>query len=228
VLPFFHFLDDLADECIEIAWVARGDDAVVGDDFGIFPLAAGVDHVGLDRLVGGHLAARSVRFSGKAGLDQEPRRVAHRRDRLAGIVERLDELERIRIDAQQIGIDLAAGQHDGVVIGGRGAGERLVDLHRPAPVLLVPALDLALFGRHDIHRRARRFQLVARNFEFRLLEAVGGENEDALAVQLSWHAVSPFLWSRTENEPGRIAFRKNTGGVLPTVPRWGWAEHVRP
>jgi hypothetical protein len=57
VLSFFHFLDDLPRERVEVARVARGDDAVVGDDFAVLPLAAGVDHVGLDRLVGGHLAA---------------------------------------------------------------------------------------------------------------------------------------------------------------------------
>jgi hypothetical protein len=152
VPAFLHFLNNLADKRLKVARVARGDDTVVGHDFGIFPLAAGIDHVSFDRFVRRHLAAFR-----EAGLDQEPRRVAHRRNRLAGIVERLDQLERIRIDAQQIGINLAARQHDGVVIVRLRGRQQLVDRHRPAPIRLVPAGDLTLLRRHDIHRGARRF-----------------------------------------------------------------------
>lgn len=182
MLAFAHFLDDLFRERFEIAGIARGDDALIGHDFAVFPFGAGIDHVGLDRIIRRHLAAL-----GDAGLDQEPRRMAHGGDRLAGIEKRLDERQRVLVDAQQIRIDLPAGQHDSVVIVGLRARERLVDLHRAAPVLLVPAFDLAAFRRDDIDLRARGFQPIARNFEFRLLETVGGENEDFLAVEFSGH-----------------------------------------
>src|SRR5436190_8160941 len=188
VPAFADLLDDFCAEVLEIARIARGDDAVVGHHRSILPLAAGIDDVGLDRLVGGHLAAL-----GEPGLDQQPGRVADRRHRLACVIECLDQLERVGVDAQQIGVDLAAGQHDGVIIVGARLAQRLVDLDRPAPILLLPALDLAGLRRHHIDRGAGGPEPVARHFEFRLLEAVGGENENALAVQLTWHDSSPGI-----------------------------------
>ena len=124
--------------------------------------------------------------------------MADRGHGLAGVEERLDQRQRILVGAQQIRVDLPARQHDGVVIGGLRRTQRLVDLHRPAPILLVPALDLALFWRGDVDLGARRLERVARLFQFRLLEAVGGDDEDAFSVQwsfarLSWHVVSPCL-----------------------------------
>ena len=45
-------------------------------------------------------------------------------------------------------------------------------------------LDLALFGRHHMDGRARGLELVARNLELGLLEAVGGEDGHFLAGNL--------------------------------------------
>ena len=48
---FGDFLDDLGGEHLEITGIARGDDALVDNDGGIFPLASGIEDVGLDRFV---------------------------------------------------------------------------------------------------------------------------------------------------------------------------------
>ena len=90
--------------------MARCDDALVNHDRGIFPFGAGIDHVGLDRLIRGDLAALD-----DAGFNQQPRRVADCRDDLLLVEEILDQLERLVVDAQQIGIDLPARQDDGVM-----------------------------------------------------------------------------------------------------------------
>src|SRR5262245_8471256 len=179
-----HLLDDLVREGLEVARIARRDDAVVGHHLRILPLRAGIDAVGLDGLVGGGLAALD-----EAGLDQQPWRVAHGGDQLLLLVEGLDEVERLRVDAQEIGVDLPARQHDGVVLVGLDLVELAVDLHGPAPVLHVPALDLAFFRRHHMHGRARSLEAVARHLELRLLEAVGGENADFFAGD--FHAWTP-------------------------------------
>src|SRR6185312_7947453 len=84
---------------------------------------------------------------------------------------------RLGVRAQQVWIDLAAGEHDGVEVVGFHLIQRLVDLHCSAPVFLVPAFDLALLGRRDHDRRSGGFELVARNFELRLLKAMRCEDE---------------------------------------------------
>ena len=50
VLALFHFLYDLRRKRVEVAGVARCNDAVVGYDLSVFPLPARVDHIGLDGL----------------------------------------------------------------------------------------------------------------------------------------------------------------------------------
>jgi hypothetical protein len=70
--PSLHLLDDLGDEGIEIAWMARGHDALVGHDLAIHPTAAGIYDVGADRDVGGELAVTCTvapfAFSSSKGL----------------------------------------------------------------------------------------------------------------------------------------------------------------
>jgi hypothetical protein len=129
---------DLSAEGFKIARITGRDHSLIDDDFRILPLGTGVRDVGLDGLERRHPAAL-----GDAGLDQQPRRVADCRNDFLRIEDVLDELERLRFDPQQVRIDLAARQNDRVVVAGRDLVERLVDLDRPAPILLVPTLDLA-------------------------------------------------------------------------------------
>src|SRR5690606_15929845 len=94
---------------------------------------------------------------------------------------------------------------------------RLVDPDRAAPVLLVPALDLAPLRRDDVNLGAGRLEAVARHFEFRLLEAVGGENENALAVELRGHDVSPDVSSAPETTTQRRGGSRRGNGPRPSV-----------
>jgi hypothetical protein len=53
-----------------------------------------------------------------AGLDEQPRRMTNGRDDLLRVEDVLDELQRLRLDPQQVRIDLAAGQNDTVLVCG--------------------------------------------------------------------------------------------------------------
>src|SRR5262245_17096493 len=84
----FDLLDDLRTERFQITWIAAGDDAVIHDHGTVQPLAASVHHIGPDGVVRRHLStAQRIDFY------QQPRRVTHRRDHLAGIDEFTDELQ---------------------------------------------------------------------------------------------------------------------------------------
>src|SRR5689334_20234289 len=82
VPAFRDLLDDLGRERLEIAGISRGDHPLVDDDLRVLPFGAGVDHVGLDRVVGGRLAALD-----DASLYQEPGCVADRGDDLLLVEE---------------------------------------------------------------------------------------------------------------------------------------------
>lgn len=103
VLRLPDLLDDLLRKRFEVARIARGDDATIRDDGLVLPLGDGIDHVGLDGMPRRHLAGLR-----DAGLDQWPRHMADRGDRFAGRIERLDQRQRIVIDATDRD-DLAAG-----------------------------------------------------------------------------------------------------------------------
>src|SRR5579864_932074 len=80
MLSFLHFLDDLGRKSIKIAGIARSDDAAVGDHGRIFPFGAGVDDIGLDRVVRRHLAALR-----NANFHEQPGRMADRGYSLPGV-----------------------------------------------------------------------------------------------------------------------------------------------
>jgi hypothetical protein len=103
VSALFDLLDDLGAEGLKIAWIPRCDNALVDDDFRILPMCAGVDEVNFDRLEGGHPTAFR-----DTGLDEQPRRVTNGRDDLVRVEDVLDEFQRLRLDAPQVRIDLAA------------------------------------------------------------------------------------------------------------------------
>src|SRR4051794_26260739 len=66
MLALGDLLDDLACEGVKVVRIARGDHTLIVHDGRILPLAAGVDHVRLDRVIRGHALTL-----GDAGLDQQ-------------------------------------------------------------------------------------------------------------------------------------------------------------
>ena len=99
----------------EVVGVAAGDEVAVLDDLLVDPLRAGVAQVGLQAR-----PARDGAAAHDVGLDEGPRRVADRGDRLAAGDEVTDERDRVCVGAQGIGVGDAAGQHQRVeVVDGR-------------------------------------------------------------------------------------------------------------
>src|SRR5690606_40247642 len=100
-------LDNRVAEIGQIVRTAAGDNLPIHDGWAVDELCAGVDHIGSYRLVAGHRPAL-----GDAGLDEEPRGMTDGGNRLLRAGERLNERDRIFLDPQEIGVDLAAGKHE--------------------------------------------------------------------------------------------------------------------
>src|ERR1700693_2889107 len=83
------------------------------------------------------------------GFDQQPGAMANRRDRLVPVHELADELHRILVRAQLVGIGNSAGKHESVEITGRDLGH--LDVHtKPLSLrVVVHRLDLAWFVRYQ-------------------------------------------------------------------------------
>ena len=82
------------------------------------------------------------------------------------------------IDAQQGRVDLPAGQHQRIVIGGVHLRQLAVDLDGAAPIGAFPAANVLPIGRDHMHLCARLAQRVARLLKLGLLKAIGCENGD--------------------------------------------------
>ncbi len=90
---------------------------------------------------------------------------------------------RVVLHAQLVGIGDAAGQDQGVIIGGVGGRDLQVDGDLATLLVVQHALDLAGLQRDDVDLRARGAQRLDRLFQFRLLEPVGRQDRDLAAVQ---------------------------------------------
>ena len=149
-----ELLDDLGAEGRQVVGVAAGHEALVDDDLLVDPVGARVAQVLLQRGPRGHGAAAD-----DAGLDEDPRGVADRADRLPGLEEGAHEGHRVGVHAQEVGVGDAAGRHEPVVVVGVGIGHRLVGREGVALVEVVEALELALLqrdrGRPPPRRRGR-------------------------------------------------------------------------
>jgi hypothetical protein len=93
---------------------------------------------------------------------------------LTGFDELLDEGYGVLVGAEVVGVDLAAGEDEGVVVGGFDFVDEMVDFDGLAPVGVVPALDLAFFNGDDFDGGSRLLEVLLRVGEFDLLLAVGG------------------------------------------------------
>ncbi len=123
-----------------------------------------------------------------AGVDQSPWAMADRRDRLLLGDEVTDEGDGLGLQPQGVGVHHPARQDEGVVGRRVGRGQLAVHRHGAALLLMLPALDLAGLGRDDLDGSAGGLQGLDGLFQFRLLEAVGGEHGDLAAGEgLSGH-----------------------------------------
>src|SRR5688500_13159352 len=115
-----------------------------------------------------------------------------RSDDFARIEEIANELQRLRIDAQQIGIDLTAGQHDRVVVIRTYFAEHFVDGDALTPILVLPAANLTLLRRYDYDFGARVPQPLQRHLQLGLLEAMRRENDHFCFADF-WHHTPPSV-----------------------------------
>src|SRR5690606_24987457 len=103
---------------------------------------------------------------GDAGLDEQPRRMTDGGNHLLIGPEALDEIDGLRLDTQQVRIDLSAGKNDGIVVVSGDAIEGFIHWDRTAPIILVPARNMAGFERNHMYFGTSFAELVARDFEF--------------------------------------------------------------
>ena len=179
--------------------LARGDEALVDVDLLVDPGRARVAQVGPQRRPGRERAAAhdpaSISVHGA---------VADRRHRLGLVEERAHERDGVRVGAQEVGVGDAARQHEPVVARGVGLLDGVVDRERVALVEVVEALDVAGLERDQLRRAAGLLDGLPRLGQLHLLDAVGGEERDRLALQLSGH-VAPLgrgLPERLHAAPG--------------------------
>lgn len=95
----------------EVVGVAAGDEVAVLDDLLVDPLRAGVAQVGLEAR-----PARDGAATHDVGLDERPRRVADRGDRLSTGDEVPDERDGVRVGAQGVGVGDPTGQDQRVEV----------------------------------------------------------------------------------------------------------------
>src|SRR3954454_22125125 len=192
VLALAELLDRLRAEGGDVVGLAARDEAVVNVDLLVDPRAAGVADIGLQRGERGDRAPLD-----DAGLDEDPWRVADRGDRLVRLREVGGELDRALVGTQEVAVRNAAGDQQAVVVVGADIVERLVDRELVGVVEVVEALDLAALEADEVSLRTGVLERLARLDELDLLDAVGCEDRDLLAVQLARHVGSPSVdaWS---------------------------------
>src|SRR5471032_2804770 len=131
------------------------------------------------------LAAGDQLALGHAGIDQRPRAVADRRDRLVLAREIADEAYRFLTQPQLVRIADATRQQQRIVIARRGVADAQVHRKFIRRRGVMKALYLLALGlrRDQRHARAMLLQKVARSRIFDLFDAVGHQYRDVFAIQ---------------------------------------------
>src|ERR1051326_158882 len=174
-------LHHLAVERRQIVRLAAAHPRAVADAFLVLPRRAGVAQIVLQRPPAPHRAAAH-----ESGGDEQPPPVAGDGGRLAGAAHLLHELLRLLLDAQRVGVDDAAGQHDGVEVGGVSLRQRQIALELVHLVVVLESLHLVL--RRDQHaRRPGVLESLTRTRHLNLLEAIGDENRNTFPFELVCH-----------------------------------------
>jgi hypothetical protein len=96
----------------------------------------------------------------------------------------------VGVVAQEVGVGDPAGQHQPVVVAGAGLRDGLVDREGVTLVEVVEALDLASLQRHQVGGATGLLDRLAGLGVLDLLDAVGCEERDGLALQLACHVCS--------------------------------------
>ena len=100
----------------------------------------------------------------------------------SGFDELLDEGYGVAVGAEFVGVDLAAGEDEGVVVCRADIVDEVVYFDGPAPVGLVPALDLSGFDGEDVDFCSCFLEISLGVGEFNLLVAIGGEDGDLFTL----------------------------------------------
>src|SRR5215210_5264380 len=226
VLALADLLDDLGAERRQVVGVAAGDEALVGDDLLVHPVAARVADVRLERRVGGQRAALD-----HVGLDQRPGPVADHAHRLGLLEETVHEPDHVGVGAQVVRPHGAARHDQGVVVVRGDVGHGLVDREGvPHLGVVVHRLGLAgldaddldggalgldgLLGLDELHllRPDRRdqnsylasLQLVCHGFSFSALRSYQGTGPLRFDTRIRVHEKRPPL-AANRRGPKRLA-----------------------
>ena len=151
-------------------------------DLGVDPGAAGVADVGAQAGPRGQGPAAD-----QVGLHQGPGTVADHRDGLAGAEHGLGELHSLGLGAELVRVGHAAGQHQGVVVGGVGVADDPVDGEGVRLVQVVVGLGAGLW-RKEFRGAARVGHGPPGLGELDLLSALVGDHEsNPAAGQFAGH-----------------------------------------
>lgn len=176
---FADFLDNLGAERIQVTGIARGDKGFIHHDCAVFPFAAGIFDIGTDGLI-----ACDIAVLDHTGLNKQPWRMADRGQRLAAVEEVEHETHRISIGAQNVGIDLAARQHQRIIILHFGVLDMFVDRDAFTPIILIPALDVVITDGEDGDVGSLFPKAFDRRKQLRFLKAVRGKHSDFTVFNL--------------------------------------------
>ncbi|MNP61379.1 hypothetical protein D3C76_1565560 [compost metagenome] len=99
----------------------------------------------------------------------------------------------ILVDADGVGILHAARQDHGIVLLDTGRAECPVNLEVIRGFIVVPTFDLTFFRRKYVDLCTRLLQRFFRPGQFDLLETIGHQYRDALAIQGIGHEKAPDL-----------------------------------
>src|SRR6185503_5908857 len=158
------------------------------DALSIDPLSARIPQVVRERRPRRHTSS----FYG-ACLDQRPRPVANRRNRLPCLDEGLHETHSCGVDPELVRIHHAAGEQQCVVFICIRTVQLTIDGNTLPPIVVLPALHSEILRRHDIYLSARCLERLLGFQQFALLESVLDECRDALIAQFICH-YEHLLW----------------------------------